>query len=69
MREYAVIYVCLMAICLAICGLISVPSIHAWERQAGYPYGKMCNSVFTGYVDTCRKPAAVPYPESLRWFD
>jgi hypothetical protein len=31
----------------------SLPSIHAWEKARGYPYGKMCNSVFTGYVDTC----------------
>jgi hypothetical protein len=25
----------------------------AWERAAGYPYGKMCNSFWTGHVDTC----------------
>jgi hypothetical protein len=31
----------------------SLPTIHAWEKAHGYPYGKMCNSVFTGYVDTC----------------
>lgn len=33
----------------------TLPAIHRWEREAGYPYGKMCNSVFTLYVDTCPK--------------
>lgn len=32
-----------------------VPAIDAWEKANGYPYGKMCNSIFTGYVDTCPK--------------
>jgi hypothetical protein len=35
--------------------LATRPVIHVWERDAGYPYGKMCNSIFTGYVDTCRR--------------
>lgn len=29
-------------------------AVSDWERANGYPYGKMCNSVFTLYVDTCR---------------
>lgn len=36
-------------------GFAMIPSINKWEREAGYPYGKMCNSVFTGYVNTCKK--------------
>jgi len=29
-------------------------NVNAWEKANAYPYGKMCNSIFTGYVDTCR---------------
>ena len=29
--------------------------INHWERRHSYPYGKMCNSVFSGGVDTCPK--------------
>ena len=36
--------------------LFALPAVNAWERNAGYPYGQMCNSVFTLYVDTCKKP-------------
>jgi hypothetical protein len=28
--------------------------VNAWEKANDYPYGKMCNSIFTGYVDTCK---------------
>lgn len=28
-------------------------AIDKWERQNGYPYGKMCNSIFTLNKDTC----------------
>jgi len=27
--------------------------IGQWERAHGYPFGQMCNSVFTGWVNTC----------------
>lgn len=30
-----------------------LPWVHQWEREQGFPYGKMCHSIFTGYVDTC----------------
>lgn len=33
--------------------LASTPRIQAWERANGYPYGRMCQSIFTAYVDTC----------------
>jgi hypothetical protein len=29
------------------------PAISAWERRNGYPYGRMCDSIFTGFEDTC----------------
>lgn len=33
-------------------------AIHKWERDNAYPFGKMCNSIFTLYEDTCnmKKP-------------
>jgi hypothetical protein len=31
----------------------SIPRIDAWEKAHGYPFGQMCNSIATGYVDTC----------------
>lgn len=31
-----------------------VPAAHAWEKANGYPFGKMCHSVFTMYANTCR---------------
>lgn len=37
----------------ALGGLAASPYVHAWERAAGYPYGKACNSILTFYVDTC----------------
>ncbi len=33
------------------------PAINAWERSRGYPYGRMCDSIFTGFEDTCPKGA------------
>lgn len=33
--------------------LLSRNHTHEWERNAGYPFGQMCNSIFTGYADTC----------------
>ncbi len=32
-----------------------IPLINQWERDHNYPYGQMCNSIFTGWVDTCPK--------------
>jgi len=33
---------------------VSGTLISQWERSHDYPFGQMCNSVFTGYVNTCR---------------
>lgn len=33
--------------------LILSPQVNQWERANGYPYGQMCNSIFTGYINTC----------------
>lgn len=38
----------------AIVALVNVPRIQAWEKANGYPFGRMCHSIFTGYADTCR---------------
>ena len=42
---------------LAAIGLIALLAASAqigqWEKANGYPFGQMCNSVFTGWVDTC----------------
>jgi heme/copper-type cytochrome/quinol oxidase subunit 3 len=43
----------LIAITWAIGLLFAAPQIHAWEKANGYPFGHMCNSVFTLYADTC----------------
>lgn len=32
-----------------------VGSIHKWEQANDFPYGRMCNSIFTLYEDTCPK--------------
>ena len=34
--------------------IIAGDKIGQWEQANGYPFGQMCNSVFTGWVDTCR---------------
>ena len=39
---------------IALAGLMSVPQIHAWEKANNFPYGKICNSIFTAYENTCR---------------
>jgi hypothetical protein len=41
-----------LILCLAVL-VAALPTIHAWERDNDYPFGKMCHSVFTGFVDTC----------------
>jgi hypothetical protein len=53
MRALAIL--ALNLVLLAMIGIASLPTIHTWERNAGYPWGKMCNSAFTFYVDTCRR--------------
>lgn len=45
---------CLFILALACGGLANVHHVNAWEKANGYPYGKMCNSIFTAYVDTCK---------------
>ena len=45
----------LAAYAIAFALIVGLPEINAWEKNAGYPYGKMCNSVFTLYQDTCPK--------------
>lgn len=39
----------------AVVALTHMHDIHAWEKANSYPFGKMCNSVFTLYVDTCKR--------------
>lgn len=39
---------------LVIVIMLNMHRVHEWEKDVGYPYGKMCNSIFTGFVDTCR---------------
>jgi hypothetical protein len=42
--------------CISIAGLVSVPAIHQWERENGFPFGRMCEpNFFTFYQDTCPK--------------
>lgn len=38
--------------------LILAPASTQWEKAHGYPFGRMCNSMFTGWADTC--PASMP---------
>jgi hypothetical protein len=48
--------VLLSLITISLSGLIlGVPRINAWEAANNYPYGHMCDSVFTGFVNTCNK--------------
>ena len=53
------IVLCSVLLSLAMVSLVglsvAVPRINAWEKANAYPYGKMCNSIFTGYADTCRR--------------
>lgn len=44
---------------LGLFGAVSIlPKVHSWEQKNHYPYGKMCDSVFTMYKDTCGKEVA-----------
>lgn len=38
----------------AVMPVYGIKHINAWEKAHGYPYGKMCNSIFTWYKDTCQ---------------
>ncbi len=38
---------------MLVCIVAAIGPIHQWERANNYPYGKVCNSVFTGWQDTC----------------
>lgn len=49
-----VLAVCAVLLSAAIVTLANSHHIHAWERTNGYPFGKMCHSAFTGYIDTCK---------------
>lgn len=42
MTERLLLGVLVVTLMLAIVLLASVPAIHRWERQQGYPYGKLC---------------------------
>jgi hypothetical protein len=33
--------------------VLSGMALSQWERENGYPFGQMCNSIFTGYANTC----------------
>lgn len=35
--------VCAFALAVAVLMLVMSPAIHKWEREAGYPYGKLCD--------------------------
>ena len=41
-------------LCAVMALFVLSANVKAWEKANDYPYGKMCNSIFTGYVDTCR---------------
>ena len=45
-----------LVVSTAIVAAVNMPT---WERAHGYPFGQMCNSVFTGYVDTCARTAGI----------
>lgn len=50
-------YVVTLGLMLAItvCLLALTPAIHKWERDNGYPYGRMCDpNIFNLYTSTCR---------------
>lgn len=38
-RAFAAMLVCIGL--LAVCAILALPFIHAWERGAGYPFGMM----------------------------
>lgn len=41
-------------LCCTVALFVVSANVHAWEKANAYPYGHMCNSIFTGYVNTCR---------------
>jgi hypothetical protein len=45
--------IALLALGAAVLAALSGPAVSAWEKANGFPFGRMCNSVFTGFVDTC----------------
>ena len=40
--------------CVIVGGWILAVEINHWEKANAFPYGKMCQSVFTGWQNTCR---------------
>jgi hypothetical protein len=48
--------VCLLAaLYIGVCLLVSLPAIHKWERDNGYPYGRMCDpNIVNFYTSTCK---------------
>lgn len=32
---------------------LGYPNLSRWEKAHKFPFGQMCNSIFTGWVDTC----------------
>lgn len=39
-----IVVMCLVLASLAIALLVALPSIVLWEHNAGYPYGKLCDT-------------------------
>lgn len=33
--------------------IVLTPTATQWEKANGYPFGRMCYSLFTGWQDTC----------------
>jgi hypothetical protein len=55
-RETAMLKVsfgALLVVCLW-CAIYGATLLGNWETSHGYPYGKMCYSIFTGNINTCR---------------
>jgi hypothetical protein len=55
MTKIATIALCLLPTAAILTLIYIVPTVNRWEREANYPYGKMCRSVFTAFVDTCKR--------------
>jgi hypothetical protein len=54
MRAITTTALVLLTLAAPVVGLLYVvPAVNAWELANNYPYGKMCNSIFTANVDTC----------------
>lgn len=58
MSESIGYWTCVVLAVILTAGCLAGPPIARWERANGFPFGQMCNSVFTGFVDTCphRRP-------------